>query len=101
MLLAVVYDILREAVAYATHVAQKFAAGRIDIDTYGVHTGLHYLRKPRFKFHLVYVMLILPYSYTLRVNLHEFGEWVYESSGYGDSSAHGYVKVGKLIPRAL
>ncbi len=46
---------------------------------------------------LVHVVLILSYADALRVNLHEFGQGVHQSSADAHGTAHGDILVGKLL----
>ena len=75
--------------------------GGIEIDTHLVDTTLNGLVKCMLQFRLVNVMLVLSYADALRVNLHQFRQWIHQSASYADSSAHGDILVGELISGCL
>ena len=76
-------------------------ARRIHVYTHQIHATLHGLIQTLFQGVLLYVMLVLADTDTLRVDLDQLGQRVHQPATDADSSAYRDVVFGKLLPSDL
>ena len=72
-------------------------AGSIDIHTHIVHHTFYRLVEASLEFRLIDVVLILPDTYALRVDLHQFSQGIHQPSANAHRTADGHVLVRKLL----
>ena len=76
-------------------------ARRIHVYTHQIHATLHGLIQTLFQGVLLYVVLVLADTDTLRVDLDQLGQRVHQPATDADSSAYRDVVFGKLLPSDL
>ena len=101
MFTSIVDDVLRQCRAQSADVHQQVLAGGIEIDAYRVDAALHRLVETVLEFRLVYIVLILPHSDALRVNLDKFGQRIHQSTADAYSATHRDILIRKLLAGCL
>ncbi len=97
ILLAIVNDILCQYRSQTGDISQQVLRSGIDIHTYGIDTELHCLIETMFEFCLVYIVLILSHTDTLRINLHQLGQRIHQSAPDRHGTSHRDILVGELL----
>ena len=69
----------------------------IQVYTYRVHATHHYGIQALLKLSLIHIMLILSYTDALRINLHQFGKRVHQSSADTYGTTHGNILIREFI----
>ena len=75
--------------------------GGVEVHTHKVHTALDGLVKTPLQLSLVHIMLILSYTDTLRVDLHQLSQRIHEPTTDADGPAHCDVLIGELLAGGL
>ena len=99
VLVAVLHDLLRGALADAGHVAQQRPGGGVQVHAHAVHAGFHGRFEALLELALIHVVLVLADADGLGVDLDQLGQRVLQAAGDGDGAAHGEVEVGELLAR--
>ena len=71
--------------------------GCIEIDTHRVHAAHHYRVEALLQLTLVHIMLILPHSDALGIDLHQLSQRVHQSSADRNRSTHRHILIRKLL----
>ena len=97
VLLAVVDDVLSQSRTESTDVGEQVFARRVEVHAHRIDTEFDGLVQAVLEFGLIHVVLVLSHADTLRVDLHQFCQWVHESPPDAYGTAHGDILVGKLL----
>ena len=76
----VINDILGQSGTQAGNIGQQFLGGCVDVDANAVHATLYGEIKRFLEFRLVHIVLILAHTDRLWIDLHQFGQWVEQTS---------------------
>ena len=96
VLLAVGDDIFRHARVQPRDIAQQGDARRVRVHADAVHAVLEDARENRYTYS-IHVVLVLPHTDGLGVDLDELRERVLQPARDGDGAALGDVKIGELL----
>ena len=97
ILLTIFYNILGKSRTKTTHVGQEMLGCSIQVYTYRVHTTHHHGIQALLKLSLVHIMLILSYTDALRINLHQFGKRIHQSSADTYGTTYGNILIREFI----
>ena len=101
VLIPIFHDVICDARINTTHITQQMFGSRIQVHTHHIHTTHHRLVQSFFQPELVHIMLILPYANTLRIDLHQFRQWVHQPSADTHRTPHRHILLRKFFTGGL
>ena len=100
-ILAVFDDVLRRGRRHACHTGKQRRAGSVQVHTHSVHAGFHHAVQRGRKLRRGHVVLILPNTHGLGVDLYKLGQRVLQAPGNGYRAAQVHIVFRKLLSRQL
>ena len=85
----------------AGNACQQRGAGSVHVYPHRVHTVFPHGVQRAGQFDLADVVLVLAHPDGFRVDFHQLGQRVLQTSGDGDCAAEGYVQIGEFAGRGF
>ena len=92
-------DVAGDALVQPGDARKQWHGSGVHVHAHGVYAVLHYCVQLTRQFYLADVVLVLADADGLRIDFHQFRQWILQAPGTGHRAANGYVEVGKLLCR--